>query len=215
MWKRTFFAIYVCLLGWIPSAVAQQLPAEDIIDRTAAAFRQAGGVQTTFMLQTYLKETLQDSFTGTICLKGEKFLLDAGGMKTWFDGHTQWTYLINSDEVNITEPTPEEVQSINPYAWLYLYKSGYHLNLGKANAYKGQSAYEIILTASDKKQDLQAITMHVTKDSYQPLGIIMLQRDGTKVSIHTTSYKTKQAYPDAFFAFDKKAYPTAEVIDLR
>ena len=87
-------------------------------------------------------------------MKGEKFLLDADGVKTWFDGRTQWSYLTNSDEVNISEPTPEELQSINPYALLSIYKQGYHMKLGKADTYGGKPAYEVILTASNRKQDL-------------------------------------------------------------
>lgn len=148
-------------------------------------------------------------------MKGEKFLLDADGVKTWFDGRTQWSYLTNSDEVNISEPTPEELQSINPYALLSIYKQGYHMKLGKADTYGGKPAYEVILTASNRKQDLQCVIIYVTKDTLQPLCISMTQKGGNSVAIRITSYKTGESYNDNLFTFDKKVYPTAEVIDLR
>ena len=136
-------------------------------------------------------------------------------MKTWFDGRTQWSYLAGSDEVNVSEPTPEELQSINPYALLSIYKQGYHMKLGKTSTYSGKPAYEVVLTASSKKQDLQCVILYVSKDSFQPLCISMSQKGGGSVAIRITSYKTGQSYNDSFFTFDKKAYPTAEVIDLR
>ena len=185
------------------------------MDRTATAFRQAGGIQADFTVQTYAKGVLQGSSVGTIRLKGEKFLLDADGVKTWFDGRTQWSYLTNSDEVNVSEPTPEELQSINPYALLSIYKQGYHMKLGKTDVYGGKSAYEVILTASDRKKDLQCVIIYVTKDTFQPLCISMTQKGGNSVAIRITSYKAGELYNDHLFTFDKKAYPTAEVIDLR
>ena len=146
------------------------------MDRTATTFRQAGGIQADFTVQTYAKGVLQGSSVGTIRLKGEKFLLDADGVKTWFDGRTQWSYLTNSDEVNVSEPTPEELQSINPYALLSIYKQGYHMKLGKTDVYGGKPAYEVILTASDRKKDLQCVIIYVTKDTFQPLCISMTQK---------------------------------------
>ena len=205
----------ICLFGLALPLSAQKLDAQDILDRTATAFRQAGGIQADFTVQTYAKSILQGSSTGVIRLKGEKFLLDADGVKTWFDGRTQWSYLTNSDEVNISEPTPEELQSINPYALLSIYKQGYHMKLGKADTYGGKPAYEVILTASNRKQDLQCVIIYVTKDTLQPLCISMTQKGGNSVAIRITSYKTGESYNDNLFTFDKKVYPTAEVIDLR
>lgn len=121
MMKNLLF-VYICLFGLALPLSAQKLDAQDILDRTATTFRQAGGIQADFTVQTYAKGVLQGSSVGTIRLKGEKFLLDADGVKTWFDGRTQWSYLTNSDEVNVSEPTPEELQSINPYALLSIYK---------------------------------------------------------------------------------------------
>ena len=112
MMKNLLF-VYICLFGLALPLSAQKLDAQDILDRTATAFRQAGGIQADFTVQTYAKGALQGSSVGTIRLKGEKFLLDADGVKTWFDGRTQWSYLTNSDEVNVSEPTPEELQKEN------------------------------------------------------------------------------------------------------
>ena len=209
MMKNLLF-VYICLFGLALPLSAQKLDAQDILDRTATAFRQAGGIQADFTVQTYAKSILQGSSTGVIRLKGEKFLLDADGVKTWFDGRTQWSYLTNSDEVNISE-----LQSINPYALLSIYKQGYHMKLGKADTYGGKPAYEVILTASNRKQDLQCVIIYVTKDTLQPLCISMTQKGGNSVAIRITSYKTGESYNDNLFTFDKKAYPTAEVIDLR
>ncbi|MDE8697773.1 hypothetical protein PZH42_27335 [Bacteroides cellulosilyticus] len=42
----------------------------------------------------------------------------------------------------------------------------------------------------------------------------MTQKGGNSVAIRITSYIAGDSYNDHLFTFDKKAYPTAEVIDL-
>ena len=79
MMKNLLF-VYICLFGLALPLSAQKLDAQDILDRTATAFRQAGGIQADFTVQTYAKGALQGSSVGTIRLKGEKFLLDADGV---------------------------------------------------------------------------------------------------------------------------------------
>ena len=72
--------------------------------RAADAFRREGGVKITFSVRAPEGNT-----NGSIRLKGDKFLLETEGVTTWFDGRTQWSYLASSDEVNVSEPTPERV----------------------------------------------------------------------------------------------------------
>lgn len=189
---------------------AQQPDAKDILDRTAEAFRKAGGVKISFTLKA-----TKDTSTGTIRLKGDKFLLEMNGVTTGFDGHTQWSYLSSSNEVNISEPTPEELQSINPYAVLSLYRQGYKLKMGKADNPRFDSYYKVILTATERKQNLQCVILYVTKDTYRPARLSMSLRGGDTAVILIHAYQTGETYPDSLFVFDKKAYPTAEVIDLR
>lgn len=210
MLKINHVLIYICVCCFALPMSAQLTDAKEILDRTAENFRNAGGVKATFTIRTS-----DGTSNGTIRLKGEKFLLEADGTTTWFDGRTQWSYIASSDEVNVSEPTPEELQSINPYAFLSLYKHGYKEKLGKIDNSQDDSLYKVVLTATDRKQDLQCIIFYIAKDSFRPVRVSMAQRGGETVVIIINSYQSGQSYPDSLFVFDKKAYPKAEIIDLR
>ena len=80
-------------------------------------------------------------------------------MKTWFDGHTQWSYVASADEVNVSEPTQEELQTLNPYAWLSLYKQGYRLKLSSVGGKQDKSVYYITMTAADKRKDPESLSV--------------------------------------------------------
>ncbi|WP_373727535.1 LolA-like putative outer membrane lipoprotein chaperone [Bacteroides heparinolyticus] len=206
--NRLLFCI--CMLAIALPVVAQQPDAKEVLDRTAETFKKSGGVKISFTVRAP-----GGSSTGTIRLKGDKFLLESDGATTWFDGHTQWSYLSSSDEVNISEPTPEELQNINPYALLSLYERGYRLKMGEVDNPRLKSLYKVVLTATERKTNLQCIILYVTKDTYRPTHVSMAQRGGDAAVIIINSYQTGETYPDSLFVFDKKAYPTAELIDLR
>ena len=143
-------------------------------------------------------------------------MLKTSDIVTWFDGKTQWSYVAKNDEVNVSNPTQEELQQINPYTFLYIYQKGFSYKLGTVKTYLGKAVWEVILTAKDKKQELERITLYVTKDAYEPLYIQLQQRgQQTRNEITITSYQTRQNYADSIFVFNRKQYPSAEIIDLR
>ena len=191
--------------------VAQEPDAKDILDRTADAFHREGGVKIGFSVRAP-----EGNSNGTICLKGDKFLLETEGMKTWFDGRTQWSYLASSDEINVSEPTPEELQSINPYSWLSLYNQDYKLKVAKIGNASDNTTYKVVMTATKRSQDIQCLILYIEKGSFRPLRLSMVQR-GSKdaVVVFINSYQTGKSYDDSLFVFDKRAFPTAEIIDLR
>lgn len=80
----------------------------------------------------------------------------------------------------------------------------------------GKTVWEVVLTAKDKKQELERITLYVTKDAYEPLYILLQQRgQQTRNEITIMNYQTGQDYADGIFVFNRKQYPSAEIIDLR
>ncbi|MBP6065756.1 LolA-like putative outer membrane lipoprotein chaperone [Bacteroides sp.] len=193
----------------------QQKEARVVLDRTAAAFEKAGGVTADFHIKVSSKGRRQGDSQGVIQLKGEKFVLTTPDVTTWFDGQTQWSYLSASDEVNVSTPTPAELQSINPYALLYLYKKGFSYKLGNTKLWRGKPVYEVILDAANKNQELSHVVLFVAKDSYQPLSIHVETRDKMRSEITITGYQTGLKYADTLFVFNRKQYPNVEIIDLR
>lgn len=204
MFMRKKIYLLALALSLAVSVFAQKdKQAREVLDKTAAALKQAEGVRATF----------GGTAQGTLLLKGDRFYLSSGGIQSWFDGKTQWSYLEDSEEVNVSNPTPEELQTINPYALLSIYKNGYNYKYAGVKSRNGKQGYEVILTP-EKKQDIAAITLFVSK-TYQPIYIKVEQSNKSVNEIMVNSYQTHQPLDNATFTFDKKKFPNAEVIDLR
>lgn len=208
---NTLFLLLGMLVSALPAA-AQQSEAQSVLERTERAFRQSGGVKISFTLRS-----LQGSSNGTICLKNDKFRLDTEDVTTWFDGQTQWTYLSSANEVTISKPTAAELQTLNPYAWLSLYKDkDYKLEMLKADKKLGANTYIVMMTATKATQDVQCLVICVDKKTWRPSKLsVMPQGSGEAVAIIINGYQEGRYYPNDFFVFDKNIYPKVEVIDLR
>ncbi len=216
--RKYIFSVLIALLSLPAIAQQRQSQAKVILDKTAEAFRKAGGVKADFTVKAVTNGLVEGVENGTIQLKGEKFVLKTSDITTWFDGKTQWSYVTKNDEVNVSNPTREELQQINPYTFLYMYQKGFSYKLGATGTYRGKAVWEVVLTAGNgnKRQELEHVTLFVTRDTYEPLYISLQQRGRqTRNEITVTSYQTKQNYADQIFVFDKRQYPHAEVIDLR
>ena len=173
--KSLLFTFWMLCLAF--PMVAQQPDARDILDRAADAFRREGGIKITFSVRAP-----EGNSNGSIRLKGDKFLLETEGVTTWFDGRTQWSYLASSDEVNVSEPAPEELQSINPYSWLSLYNQDYKLKVVKVGNASDDTTYKVVMTATKRSQDMQCVILYIEKGSFRPLKLSMVQR-GSKDAV--------------------------------
>lgn len=150
----------------------------------------------------------QGTITGTIAVKGNKFMATTQHTKVWFDGKTQWTYMTRNDEVNVSNPKDSEIQSLNPYNFINLYKKGY-----KSTMRKNGGNYVIHLTADSKAQKVKELFVTVDSKTNTLTQVKLLQ--GKKWMVFDVSNLKQEALPDAYFRFNAKDFPTAEVIDLR
>ena len=197
--KRLCFLITTVLFCTVTFAQT----AKSVLDKAAANITVKSGVQANFKMTGSLGNT-----SGTIAVKGRKFHATTPQAIVWFDGKTQWTYMKNNDEVNVTTPTESQLQAINPYNFINLYKSGYNSTLNKSG-----KDYVVHLTASSKDKKIREMFITINKTSYQPTQVKLLQ--GTKWTIFDITDLKKRNIPDSQFRFNAKDFPQAEVIDLR
>lgn len=177
--------------------------AKAVLDKAAATITAQSGVKANFKMTT-----ANGSTSGTIAIKGKKFYATTPQAKVWFDGKTQWTYLKNNDEVNVSNPTEAQLQAINPYNFIHLYKRGYTYTMNTAG-----NDYVIHLMASSGDRKIKELFISVNKKNYQPKQVKMLQ--GKKWTTFDINSIKKESIPDSQFRFNAKDFPKAEVIDLR
>lgn len=178
--------------------------AKRILDKAAATVSNPGGVRAHFqMISKQFGNT-----NGEIAIKGKKFHATTPDATIWFDGKTQWTYMKGNDEVNISNPTEAQLQAINPYNFINIYKKGYKLTSKKV-----ENSYEVHLIPTDKSRKIQEMYIIVDSSSYRPTHVKMKQKD--KWSTIIISQLTTVSLSDNLFQFNSKDFPKAEIIDLR
>ena len=178
--------------------------AKQVLDKTAAALSNKGGVTANF---TVTGKNI-GSTSGRISVKGRMFQATTPQAIIWFNGKTQWTYMKSQEEVNVSNPTEAQLQAINPYNFINIYKKGYSCTMKTVGG-----GYEVHLKATDKKRSIQEMYVTVNKSTYAPSQVKM--RQGSKWTTIKISSLKKANISNATFTFPAKDYPNAEVIDLR
>ena len=199
--KKIVFAMTTMLLMGV-SAYAQTV--NSVLDKCAATVSSKKGVTANFTMQS----AQYGNAVGTISLKGLKFYMLSNTTTMWFDGTTLWTYMASNEEVNISTPTAQQLQTLNPYNFIHLYKSGYTSTMTTS-----ATAYQVHLTSTDAQHKIKEAFLTIDKTSYAPKEIKMLT--GDKWTTFTISGLKKEALPDSKFRYNANAYPDAEIIDLR
>ena len=196
--KKIFFVMSLLLT----TALAFGQSAKSVLDKTASVVSNKSGVQANFTMSGGM-----GNVSGTIAVKGRKFHATTPVATMWFDGKTMWTYMKKNEEVNVTTPNETQLQKINPYNFINLYKEGYDITMNK-----NDKSYTVHLTAQ-KAGKIPELFITIDKSSYHPTQVKMLQ--GKKWTTFDISNLKALNINDATFQFNSKDFPSAEVIDLR
>lgn len=193
----------IFIMTLICNVIAAQ-SAKTVLDKTAAVVSNKDGVSAGFKIT----DGQYGNLSGTIAVKGQKFQASTPQVNVWFDGKTLWTLMKSSNEVNVSNPTANELAAINPYNFINIYRSGYKYDMKTVG-----KEFQVHLTATDKSRKIQEMYINVNKSSYVPSKVKMLR--GGKWSTITISNFKKASLSDSQFRFNPKSYPDAEIIDLR
>lgn len=148
--------------------------------------------------------TFTGSLEGQLTMDRDKFTIHTPTITTTYDGHTMWSYVADTQEINITEPDNDELATTNPYMLLKNHKKLYTLtHQGNTTILtpKEQQQIKTIEIQIDKKSDIRTINITTTDDRH--------------LHYHITHLRLSPKIPATTFQFDPSAYPEAEIIDLR
>jgi len=190
--------------------------AKDILDKVSKAYNDAGGLILSFTLNI---EDTNDKTTyshdGKAYIRGNKFKIDIPDGITWFDGKTQWVYMTGSDEVNVSNPTGEELVSISPVALLNIYKTGFKLNYKGEKTIKGKNVYIVEMIPEKKNSDVTKFILNIDKTTLLFTQVTLNGKDKVNNHLIINSSQKGISLPDNTFVFNKKEYPDLEINNLR
>lgn len=179
---------------------------KETLEKCAAKIRAAKSLAVTYTIQADGKTS-----QGAMLMSGDKFTLSTPEVMSWFDGKTQWTYSSQIGEVNITEPTRQEVQQVNPFSLIGTVSRDYKVSSLKAPA--GHTALQ--LTPTRKGTDLRSADLTVSNSTLYPTRIVLTLANGQRVTLTVKSIKAGNALPASNFRYNPKAHPELPVVDLR
>ena len=219
--------IYVLVaLGSIAQVYAQKdAQAKAILAEVSKKYRTFDVVKTNF---TYTLESpqanLKETQTGTLIAKSKanKFKVTlyskgktpAVAQELISDGKQQWTYLKKDNEVQVNDVASNE-DALNPAHIFTIYEKGFnYIYTGEVK--QGGLTYETIdMTPTDSKKNFFKVRLTIDKAKKQIYSALIFDKNGNRYTYTMQTFTSNVNVPDAVFAFDVKAHPGVEVVDLR
>jgi len=181
--------------------------AELLIDKVAQKFQQAKSITADFTISGN-----GSTSAGNIIISGDRFKIKMNEISIWYDGRTQWTYSQPVNEISITEPTPDELQQVNPFAII----SAFRKNYSATTLNNGNNTATLQLTPlSSQGEAISKVILTLNKSTLFPTQIVLTLDNGESITIKVNSVKIGNTLPLSTFTYNNQLYPNAEIIDLR
>lgn len=151
---------------------------------------------------------------GRLMLSGRKFRIDMGEQLIISDGRSSWTYLKEMNEVSISqyEPTPDQITPDNLFT---LYENGFDSYMDSESGSNQKGTAQIDLVPQNKSVSYFKVRLVVNKGSCLIQKAIVFDKSGVQYTYSITGFKANPFLKDDLFAFNPKAYPGVEIVDMR
>jgi len=202
--------IIACLfLLFATQVVNAQNNAEALIRVLVDQIKSHQNVEMTFNYQISPQgEKVGDSEKGHAWLQGEAYKVEMADEQTISDGKTIWMYLVEEEEVMISNAT--EGTDNTPLKVLTSLDDNYVATFTGIDT-QGIATIEL----ANPKGQYKRVTLKINAKKSELKSADIYLEDGSKFVINVEEMKFDQKLDDKFFTFDTKKHPKVDVIDMR
>ena len=214
--KRVILLIIASIASLMMSAQGSTSQME-ILDQVAVKTEKYVGLKIDFtMYVENLHNAKRDSYKGNAVYKQGLYKMDIMGQVVYSDGKTNWTYLKDADEINITNNSENEAFMTNPQAMLKDYKSKFKVNYISDKFEKNRSLMEFDFYPKQiENKKYSKITIRIDKTKKQIFSVRYVGKDGVNYLVEIDKMLENPTIADTEVKFNKASYPGAELIDMR
>lgn len=181
-------------------------PAKTTVTKCSAALKAAPSLTATFLL-----DSDNGQIPGSLTMSGRCFKLITDRLSIWYDGKTQWTYVPENEEVNITEPTADELLETNPVEIINASMSKYLARVVRTEG----SVRTIELKPLKPGSSIVSAELSIDTARNLPTRVVAVFTNGSRLIANIANVKIGKAIPRSAFVYDTKLHPSAETVDLR
>ena len=153
-------------------------------------------------------KNLGESEKGHAWLQGEAYKIEMANQQTISDGKTIWSYLIEDEEVMVSNAT--DGTDNTPLKLLTALDESYVATLTGIDA-QGLATIEL----ANPKGQYKRVTLKINTKKVELKNADIYMEDGSKLVVNVEEMKFDQELDDKFFTFDTKKHPKVDVIDMR
>lgn len=189
--------------------------ATEILKGVSAKYKSYKSLQASFKLSRLdqkIKKT--DNFSGAITISGTRYSFTLQDQTVLCDGKTTWTYLKESNEVQISEAKPSE-GAISPTTIFTMYEKGFRTKYIGEKKTAGKTIQQIELTPEDAKKNYFKIVLSIDKAGKFVSEAKIYEKGGAILTYSIVKFIPNAAVSEDTFTFNKSKYPGVEVVDLR
>lgn len=202
--------LFLLLLILPTLLIAQDQKAKSILDQLSKKTKSYTSIEAKFTNTFSSTVTdINEKQSGTLFLKDDSYRLEMEAQTIICDGETNWIYLEDEEEVNITEIDDEE-NELNPSKIFTIYENGYKYKFVKEDS----KNYHIDLFPKESGPFLK-VELFINKTKMQISSFTMIDKQGSHYKYHIESFITNKEMSNDFFVFKTADYPNVDVIDLR
>jgi outer membrane lipoprotein carrier protein len=196
-----------------PAAAQTDAKAKSILEAVSKKVNGLKSLKANFALHLNSGK-VKESKKGTFYMKGPKYRVELAGQQIICDNKTVWTYMKETNEVQVSNYNPNE-QTISP-AKLFtnFYDKEYNYKYAGTRTVAGKSCNIIEMTPTNKSKQFSKVELAIDK-SNTIVGGNIWEKNGNKYQYDVSGFTPNAPVADALFTFDAKKYPGVEVVDLR
>lgn len=213
---KSLVSIVILLLATGSSGYSQNDPkATEILKSVSAKYKSYSTIKATFSLNRLDQKTRKnEKFEGAITLNGSKYTFSLADQQVISDGKTNWTYLKEANEVQVSDQVPSE-GAITPSNIFTLYEKGFKTKFLGEQVQAGIPSQLIELTPEDNKKAFFKIVLTIDKNAKYVREAKIFEKSGAITTYSILKFTPNVTLPADQFSFNKEKYPGAEIVDLR
>jgi outer membrane lipoprotein-sorting protein len=211
---KKILTIFLTLLAFTGICQTKDQKAIALLDEVSTKTKSYKSIKADFSYKMENKQAkINEEKKGSLLLSGDKYRLTVAGQVVICDGKTIWTYIEESNEVQINTLDNKD-DALTPSKLLTSYNANYKSKIIKDNTQTDLNVETLELIPNVSKNFIKAVVA-IDKMKKQVRSFSLYDKNGNIFTYKIIKFQTDLPVNPNDYTFDKSKFPGVEVIDMR